>query len=46
MNIDQYNSLLELFYNQFLKEKSDQTFLQSLKDPKKNLPGMTPILMF
>ena len=34
MNIDQYNNLLELFYNQFKKEKSDQIFLQSLKDSK------------
>ena len=31
MNIDKYNNLLELFYNQFTKEKSDQIFLQSLK---------------
>ena len=34
MNIKQHNNLLELFYNQFIKEKSDQIFLQSLKDPK------------
>jgi long-chain acyl-CoA synthetase len=34
MNIDQNNNLLELFYNQFKKENSDQIFLQSLKDPK------------
>ena len=34
MNIDHYNNLLELFYKQFVKEKSDQIFLQSLKDPK------------
>ena len=34
MKIDQYNNLLELFYNQFIKEKSDQIFLQSLKDPE------------
>jgi long-chain acyl-CoA synthetase len=34
MNIDQHNNLLELFYNQFVKEKSDQIFLQSLKYPK------------
>ena len=33
MNIDQYNNLLELFYNQFKNEKSDQVFLQSLKNP-------------
>jgi len=32
MNIDQYNNLLELFYNQFQKEKTDQIFLKSLKD--------------
>ena len=32
MNIDQYNNLLELFYNQFQKEKTDQIFLESLKD--------------
>ena len=34
MKIDKYNNLLELFYNQFKKEKSDQIFLQSLKDQK------------
>ena len=34
MNIDQQNNLLELFYNQFIKEKPDQVFLQSLKDIK------------
>jgi long-chain acyl-CoA synthetase len=34
MNIDQHNNLLELFYNQFVKEKSDQIFLKSLKNPK------------
>ena len=34
MNIDQLNNLLELFYNQFVKEKSEQIFLQSLKEPK------------
>jgi len=34
MNIDKYNNLLELFYNQFTKENSDQIFLQSLKDPQ------------
>jgi long-chain acyl-CoA synthetase len=34
MNIDQNKNLLELFYNQFKKENSDQIFLQSLKDPK------------
>ena len=33
MNIDQYNNLLELFHYQFVKEKPDQVFLQSLKDP-------------
>ena len=33
MNIDQYNNLLELFYNQFKDEEADQVFLQSLKDP-------------
>ena len=32
MNIDQNNNLLELFYNQFQKEKTDQIFLKSLKD--------------
>jgi len=32
MNIDQHNNLLELFYNQFVKEKSDQIFLESLKN--------------
>ena len=32
MNIGQYNNLLELFYNQFQKEKTDQIFLKSLKD--------------
>ena len=34
MNIDQHNNLLELFYNQFVKEKPDQIFLQSLNEPK------------
>ena len=34
MNIGQNNNLLELFYNQFVKEKPDQIFLQSLNDPK------------
>ena len=34
MNIDQHNNLLELFYNQFIKKKSDEVFLQSLKTPK------------
>ena len=33
MNIDQYNNLLELFYNRLKKEKPDQVFLQSLKHP-------------
>ena len=28
------NNLLELFYNQFIREKPNQIFLQSLKDPK------------
>ena len=32
MNIDQYNNLLELFYNQFQREKTEQIFLKSLKD--------------
>ena len=32
MNIGQNNNLLELFYNQFQKEKTDQIFLESLKD--------------
>ena len=32
MNIGQNNNLLELFYNQFQKEKADQIFLKSLKD--------------
>ena len=32
MNIGQNNNLLELFYNQFQKEKTDQIFLKSLKD--------------
>jgi len=34
MNMNQHKNLLELFYNQFVKEKPDQIFLQSLKDPK------------
>ena len=34
MNINKYNNLLELFYKQFMKEKPDQIFLQSLKDSK------------
>ena len=33
MSIGQYNNLLELFYNQFKKEKPNQVFLQSLKNP-------------
>jgi len=32
MNIGQNNNLLELFYNQFQKEKTDQIFLKSLND--------------
>lgn len=32
MNIKNYNNLLELFYNQYTKEKADQTFLKSLKN--------------
>ena len=34
MDIDQYNNLLELFYNQYRNEKSNQIFLQSLKNKK------------
>ena len=33
MNIKNYNNLLELFYNQYTKEKTDQIFLKSLKNP-------------
>ena len=33
MNIGQHNNLLELFYNQYQKEKADTIFLKSLKDP-------------
>ena len=33
MKIEHYNNLLELFYNQYKQERSDQVFLQSLKDP-------------
>ncbi len=33
MNTDKYNNLLELFYDKFKKEKPDELFLQSLKDP-------------
>ena len=33
MKIEHYNNLLELFYNQYKEERSDQVFLQSLKDP-------------
>ena len=33
MNIKNYNNLLELFYNQYTKEKADQIFLKSLKNP-------------
>ena len=33
MKIQYYNNLLELFYNQFKQERSDQVFLQSLKNP-------------
>tara|TARA_B100001057_G_C22809040_1_gene934630 strand:+ start:43 stop:1740 length:1698 start_codon:yes stop_codon:yes gene_type:complete len=32
MNIDNQNNLLELFYNQFTKQKPEEIFLQSLKD--------------
>ena len=32
MTVGQNNNLLELFYNQFQKEKTDQIFLESLKD--------------
>ena len=32
MNIGQNNNLLELFYNQFQKEKADKIFLKALKD--------------
>ena len=32
MTIDQQNNLLELFYNQYIKEKPDQIFLRSLKN--------------
>ncbi|MDC1497081.1 long-chain fatty acid--CoA ligase [Pelagibacteraceae bacterium] len=33
MKIEQCNNLLELFYNQFKQERSNQVFLQSLKNP-------------
>ena len=33
MNIKNYNNLLELFYNQYTKEKADQIFIKSLKNP-------------
>jgi len=33
MKIEHCNNLLELFYNQFKQERSDQVFLQSLKNP-------------
>ena len=33
MNIKNHNNLLELFYNQYTKEKADQIFLKSLKNP-------------
>ncbi len=33
MNIDSYNNLLELFYDQYKKEKTDNLFLKSLKLP-------------
>ena len=33
MKIQYYNNLLELFYNQYKQERSDQVFLQSLKNP-------------
>ena len=32
MKIEHYNNLLELFYNQYKQERSDQVFLQSLKN--------------
>ena len=34
MNIGKQNNLLELFYNQYTKERPDKIFLKSLKDPK------------
>ena len=33
MNIKNQNNLLQLFYNQYTKEKADQIFLKSLKNP-------------
>ena len=35
MNIDQYNNLLELFYNQYLTQDKTSVFLQSLKEVEK-----------
>jgi long-chain acyl-CoA synthetase len=32
MEINKQNNLLELFYQQYLKEKPDQIFLKSLKN--------------
>ena len=32
IKIEHYNNLLELFYNQYKQERSDQVFLQSLKN--------------
>jgi long-chain acyl-CoA synthetase len=35
MQIDKTNNLLELFYEQYLKQDKESIFLQSLKEPKK-----------
>ena len=36
MNFKKYNNLLELFYNQFENQKSNNQFLTSLKNPTKD----------
>jgi long-chain acyl-CoA synthetase len=35
MKIDKINNLLELFYQQYLRQDKEKIFLQSLKEPKK-----------
>ena len=43
MKIDKINNLLELFYNQYQRQDKDSIFLESLKEPKKNIHGKMSI---
>ena len=36
MDFKKYNNLVELFFDQYKKQKKDKIFLSSLKEPKKN----------